>query len=155
MTNLVPQDSCHLGASLEEPPLTTHVDVTAAHGLVSQLRVQGARPAQRREQVAPGCVTCARPRPEALTAPAANLARLAPVSRLASMPSVLLATAGYDHTIRMWEASNGKCYHKFQFLDSVSQANLPRAHAATIFERARVSLEPFLSSNGVCLPRSK
>ena len=34
------------------------------------------------------------------------------------MPSVLLATAGYDHTIRLWEASNGNCYHKLQFNDS-------------------------------------
>ena len=29
--------------------------------------------------------------------------------------SVLLATAGYDHVIRLWEASNGTCYHTLQF----------------------------------------
>jgi G protein beta subunit-like protein len=34
------------------------------------------------------------------------------------MPSVLLATAGYDHVVRLWEASNGRCHRKLQFPDS-------------------------------------
>ena len=34
------------------------------------------------------------------------------------MPSVLLATAGYDHTVRLWEASNGKCHRKLSYMDS-------------------------------------
>eukprot|EP00941_MAST-03F_sp_MAST-3F-sp1_P003762 g3762.t1 len=32
--------------------------------------------------------------------------------------SVILATAGYDHTIRFWKASNGVCYRTLQFSDS-------------------------------------
>ena len=31
---------------------------------------------------------------------------------------VILATAGYDHKIFFWEASNGKCYRKCNFKDS-------------------------------------
>jgi len=34
------------------------------------------------------------------------------------MPSVLLATAGYDHTIRFWEAPSGICYRTLQYQDS-------------------------------------
>lgn len=34
------------------------------------------------------------------------------------MPSVLLATGGYDHKLRLWEASNGNCYQQLQFGDS-------------------------------------
>lgn len=37
------------------------------------------------------------------------------------MPNVILATAGYDHTIRLWEARNGFCYRTLQFNES--QAN--------------------------------
>lgn len=32
--------------------------------------------------------------------------------------SVVLATAGYDHTIRFWEATTGVCYRTLQFQDS-------------------------------------
>lgn len=35
------------------------------------------------------------------------------------MPSVL-ATGSYDHTIRLWEVSNGFCYRTLQFQDSVN-----------------------------------
>ena len=34
------------------------------------------------------------------------------------MPSVVLATAGYDHTIRFWEAPSGVCYRTIQYPDS-------------------------------------
>jgi G protein beta subunit-like protein len=33
-------------------------------------------------------------------------------------PSVVLATAGYDHTIRFWEATTGRCYRTLQYTDS-------------------------------------
>ena len=33
-------------------------------------------------------------------------------------PSVVLATAGYDHTIRFWEATRGVCYRTLQYADS-------------------------------------
>ncbi|KAL5973312.1 hypothetical protein ACLOJK_029962 [Asimina triloba] len=35
-----------------------------------------------------------------------------------SQPSVILATAGYDHTIRFWEAKSGRCYRTLQYPDS-------------------------------------
>eukprot|EP01027_Heterolobosea_sp_BB2_P002333 GEZU01003492.1.p1 GENE.GEZU01003492.1~~GEZU01003492.1.p1 ORF type:complete len:159 (-),score=9.37 GEZU01003492.1:62-538(-) len=34
------------------------------------------------------------------------------------MPSVVLATASYDHSIRFWEAPSGMCYRTLQFTDS-------------------------------------
>lgn len=34
------------------------------------------------------------------------------------MSNVILATAGYDHTIRFWEAPTGVCYRTLQFPDS-------------------------------------
>ena len=33
--------------------------------------------------------------------------------------AVVLATAGYDHTIRFWEALSGICYRTLQYPDSV------------------------------------
>ena len=38
-----------------------------------------------------------------------------------TMPSVILATAGYDHTIRLWEVPTGYCYRTLQFAESVSK----------------------------------
>ena len=35
---------------------------------------------------------------------------------------VILATAGYDHTIKLWEATSGICYRTLQYADS--QASL-------------------------------
>ncbi|KAG6514413.1 hypothetical protein ZIOFF_024768 [Zingiber officinale] len=35
-----------------------------------------------------------------------------------SQPSVILATASYDHTIRFWEAKSGRCYRTIQYPDS-------------------------------------
>eukprot|EP00898_Chlorokybus_atmophyticus_P001747 jgi/Chlat1/2573/Chrsp175S00149 len=35
-----------------------------------------------------------------------------------SSPSVVLATASYDHTIRFWEATSGICYRTLQYSDS-------------------------------------
>lgn len=34
------------------------------------------------------------------------------------MSSVVLATAGYDHTIRFWEATSGICYRTLQYGES-------------------------------------
>lgn len=39
-------------------------------------------------------------------------------------PSVVLATAGYDHTVRFWEATSGRCYKTLQYTDSVSNDSL-------------------------------
>jgi G protein beta subunit-like protein len=33
---------------------------------------------------------------------------------MSTVRSVLLATGGYDHCVRLWEASNGTCYQKLQ-----------------------------------------
>ena len=35
---------------------------------------------------------------------------------------VILATAGYDHTVRFWQAHSGICYRTVQHQDSVSFA---------------------------------
>ena len=37
-----------------------------------------------------------------------------------SSEPVLLATAGYDHTIRFWQAHSGICHRTVQHPDSVS-----------------------------------
>ena len=42
------------------------------------------------------------------------------------MPSVILATAGYDHTIRFWEAPSGSCYRTIQMQSSDFQINALR-----------------------------
>lgn len=34
------------------------------------------------------------------------------------MSSVVLCTAGYDHSIRFWEATSGICYRTLQYVDS-------------------------------------
>ena len=34
------------------------------------------------------------------------------------MSSVVLATAGYDHTVKFWEATSGICYRTLQYPDS-------------------------------------
>lgn len=39
--------------------------------------------------------------------------------------SVFIVTAGYDHTIRFWEAPSGRCYRTLQYPDSVSGARAP------------------------------
>ena len=38
--------------------------------------------------------------------------------------SVILCTAGYDHTIRFWEAPTGMCHRTLQYADSVSRSNV-------------------------------
>jgi G protein beta subunit-like protein len=45
---------------------------------------------------------------------------------------VVLATAGYDHTIRFWEATSGICYRTLQYADSQvgSAPERPRAALA-------------------------
>lgn len=42
-------------------------------------------------------------------------------------PSVVLATAGYDHTVRFWEATRGICYRTLQYADSQVRRGLGRA----------------------------
>lgn len=39
---------------------------------------------------------------------------------MTQQPSVILATASYDHTIRFWEAKSGRCYRTIQYPESVS-----------------------------------
>lgn len=36
-----------------------------------------------------------------------------------AQPSVILATASYDKTIKFWEAKSGRCYRTIQYPDSV------------------------------------
>ncbi|TQE10913.1 hypothetical protein C1H46_003486, partial [Malus baccata] len=38
--------------------------------------------------------------------------------KMSQQPSVILATASYDHTIRFWEAKSGRCYRTIQYPDS-------------------------------------
>ena len=39
---------------------------------------------------------------------------------MSTAPSpVILATAGYDHTIRLWDATSANCYRTIQYADSV------------------------------------
>ena len=42
---------------------------------------------------------------------------------------VILATAGYDHTIKLWEATSGICYRTLQYADSQARGCTPR-HAS-------------------------
>ncbi|KAL0334283.1 UNVERIFIED_CONTAM: Target of rapamycin complex subunit LST8 [Sesamum angustifolium] len=37
---------------------------------------------------------------------------------MSQQPSVVLATASYDHTIRFWEAKSGRCYRTIQYPES-------------------------------------
>lgn len=39
-----------------------------------------------------------------------------------AQPSVILATASYDHSIKFWEAKSGRCYRTLQHTESVSIA---------------------------------
>lgn len=39
---------------------------------------------------------------------------------------VILATAGYDHTVRFWQAHSGICTRTVQHQDSVSFSNLSK-----------------------------
>lgn len=56
------------------------------------------------------------------------------------MSQVVLATAGYDHTIRFWEATSGSCYRTLQYADS--QVNF----FSTAFMSSQIGL------NGVLQP---
>ena len=47
------------------------------------------------------------------------------------MSSVVLATAGYDHTIRFWEATTGVCYRTIPFQES--QVNKLEISADKVF----------------------
>jgi WD40 repeat protein len=49
------------------------------------------------------------------------------------MSSVVLATAGYDHTIKFWEATSGICYRTLQFPDS--QVSHLVGHMCSCFAR--------------------
>lgn len=56
------------------------------------------------------------------------------------MSSVVLATAGYDHTIRFWEATSGICYRTLQYADSQvgggdTRGGSSRRHALHACER--------------------
>lgn len=41
---------------------------------------------------------------------------------------VILATAGYDHSIRFWEATSGLCYRTLQYTDSQARWPLARTY---------------------------
>ncbi len=41
------------------------------------------------------------------------------VKERVKMAGVVLATAGYDHTIRFWEAASGTCNRTVKYADSV------------------------------------
>lgn len=41
-------------------------------------------------------------------------------SGFSSMDGVILATGGYDHTIKIWQAASGICTRTMQHADSVS-----------------------------------
>ena len=45
---------------------------------------------------------------------------------------MVLATAGYDHTVRFWEATSGICYRTLQYADSVR----PSLHPTYTFTAA-------------------
>ncbi len=49
------------------------------------------------------------------------------------MSSVVLATAGYDHTIRFWEATSGICYRTLQYADSQVRRHAAAAAAQLAF----------------------
>ncbi|KAF3616060.1 WD repeat-containing protein wat1 [Capsicum annuum] len=40
-----------------------------------------------------------------------------------SQPSVVLATASYDHTIKFWEAKSARCYRTIQYPESLSETS--------------------------------
>ena len=46
--------------------------------------------------------------------------------RMSAQNAVILCTAGYDHSIRFWQAPQAVCYRTLQFADSVRR----RAHTA-------------------------
>jgi hypothetical protein len=52
---------------------------------------------------------------------------------------VVLATAGYDHTIRFWEATSGICYRTLQYPDSQVR------HCATAAPAGAAPLSPLES----------
>jgi hypothetical protein len=51
--------------------------------------------------------------------------------------SVILATAGYDHTIRFWEAPVCTCYRTVQYADSVSNSSPPMDFLTMCFPTLR------------------
>ena len=63
--------------------------------------------------------------------------------------SVILATAGYDHTVRFWEATTGKCYRELQHPDS--QVNClkvtPDKKYLTVAGNQHIRLYDIASSN--------
>lgn len=52
------------------------------------------------------------------------------------MTGVVLATAGYDHTIRFWEAASGTCNRTVKYSDSV----MTLTHQITCALRAKCPL---------------
>ena len=62
--------------------------------------------------------------------------------------SVVLATAGYDHTIRFWEATTGQCYRTIQYAESVSALCCTLAFPKT---RGKIRFKPLLCGVGDAL----
>ena len=60
--------------------------------------------------------------------------------------SVVLATAGYDHSIRFWEATSGICYRTLQYPDS--QVSCPGVHLPNSSRSQGLSLQSWEESAG-------
>lgn len=61
-----------------------------------------------------------------------------------SSEPVILATAGYDHAIKFWQAHSGICHRTVQHPDSVSFAFIkssPLAHNCTVFTEEHKTLK--------------
>ena len=78
--------------------------------------------------------------------------------------SVILCTAGFDHTIRFWEAPTGMCHRTLQYQDSVSSTrthaqSCTRPHARLLIAPSSTHILPFPlalsllpSSHPACTP---
>ncbi|MDP2437696.1 MAG: WD40 repeat domain-containing protein [archaeon] len=65
------------------------------------------------------------------------------------MSNVILATAGYDHTIRFWEAPTGVCYRTIQFAESqINKLEItPDARSILVAGNPHLKLFDVASSN--------
>ncbi|CAK9156928.1 unnamed protein product [Ilex paraguariensis] len=64
-----------------------------------------------------------------------------------SQPSVILATASCDHTIRFWEAKSGRCYRTIQYPESVPEVDTAVRFLTVIWDG---SLVVAANNHGTC-----